>query len=99
MTFHVDSEIGKLRQVILHRPGLELSRLTPDNVENLLFDDILWAKRARHWSAGAAADDLATIAAPLPARGRRDVFMYMISGAKVRAPAAAMAMLEQLKGG
>jgi arginine deiminase len=47
MTFHVDSETGRLRQVILHRPGLELSRLTPDNVEGLLFDDILWLKRAR----------------------------------------------------
>jgi arginine deiminase len=47
MSFHVDSEVGRLRQVILHRPGLELSRLTPDNVRNLLFDDILWAKRAR----------------------------------------------------
>jgi arginine deiminase len=47
MTFHVDSETGRLRQVILHRPGLELSRLTPDNVRDLLFDDILWAKRAR----------------------------------------------------
>ena len=58
----------------------------------------LWAKRARDWAAGAAAGDLATIAAPLPAQGRRDVFIYMISGAKVRAPAAAMAMLEQLKG-
>jgi arginine deiminase len=47
MTYHVDSEIGRLRQVILHRPGLELGRLTPTNVESLLFDDILWAKRAR----------------------------------------------------
>jgi arginine deiminase len=47
MTFHVDSEVGRLRQVILHRPGVELSRLTPDNVRDLLFDDILWAKRAR----------------------------------------------------
>src|SRR3954453_17832595 len=47
MTFHVDSEVGRLRQVILHRPGVELSRLTPDNVRALLFDDILWAKRAR----------------------------------------------------
>jgi arginine deiminase len=47
MAFHVDSETGRLRQVILHRPGLELSRLTPDNVHGLLFDDILWAKRAR----------------------------------------------------
>jgi arginine deiminase len=47
MTLHVDSEVGKLRQVILHRPGLELTRLTPDNVHGLLFDDILWGKRAR----------------------------------------------------
>jgi arginine deiminase len=47
MTFHVDSEVGKLRQVIVHKPGLELSRLTPTNVEDLLFDDVLWAKRAR----------------------------------------------------
>ena len=47
MSFHVDSEIGRLRQVILHRPGLELSRLSPANVDELLFDDILWAKRAR----------------------------------------------------
>ncbi|MEU3514876.1 arginine deiminase [Streptomyces sp. NPDC006654] len=46
-TFHVDSEVGPLRQVILHRPGLELARLTPRNVDALLFDDILWAKRAR----------------------------------------------------
>lgn len=31
-TFHVDSEVGHLRQVILHRPGLELARLTPPGV-------------------------------------------------------------------
>ncbi|HEY5033089.1 MAG TPA: arginine deiminase, partial [Actinomycetes bacterium] len=47
MAFHVDSEVGQLRQVIVHRPGLELSRLTPSNVEDLLFDDVLWAQRAR----------------------------------------------------
>jgi arginine deiminase len=46
MSFHVDSEIGRLRQVILHRPGVELSRPIPDDVEALQFDDILWAKRA-----------------------------------------------------
>jgi arginine deiminase len=46
-TLRVDSETGRLRQVILHRPGLELSRLTPRNVDELLFDDILWAERAR----------------------------------------------------
>jgi arginine deiminase len=47
MALGVHSEVGKLRQVILHRPGLELSRLTPTNVGDLLFDDILWAARAR----------------------------------------------------
>lgn len=47
MRFHVDSEVGVLREVIVHRPGLELSRLTPDNVSGLLFDDIMWAERAR----------------------------------------------------
>ena len=31
----------------MHRPGLELSRLTPRNVTELLFDDVLWAQRAR----------------------------------------------------
>jgi arginine deiminase len=47
MSFHVDSEVGRLAQVVLHRPGLELSRLTPQNVDDLLFDDVMWAQRAR----------------------------------------------------
>ncbi|MFC4054899.1 arginine deiminase [Actinomadura syzygii] len=45
--FTVSSEVGRLRQVLLHRPGLELLRLTPDNKDDLLFDEVLWAKRAR----------------------------------------------------
>ena len=47
MSFAVHSEVGRLRQAILHRPGLELSRLTPRNVDELLFDDVLWAKQAK----------------------------------------------------
>ena len=48
MTVHsVASEVGRLREVIVHRPGLELTRLTPDNCRELLFDDVLWADRAR----------------------------------------------------
>jgi len=47
MTFKVGSEVGRLRQAIVHRPGLELSRLTPDNIESLLFDDVLWASKAK----------------------------------------------------
>ncbi len=46
-TWHVDSEVGRLRTVLLHRPGRELNRLTPANCDQLLFDDVLWAKRAR----------------------------------------------------
>ena len=47
MTFKVSSEIGQLRQAVVHRPGLELSRLTPDNIGDLLFDDVMWAKKAK----------------------------------------------------
>jgi arginine deiminase len=46
-TYRVDSEVGQLRQAIIHRPGLELSRLTPDNIEGLLFDDVMWASKAK----------------------------------------------------
>jgi arginine deiminase len=46
-SFRVDSEVGRLRQVILHRPGLELLRLTPGNKDRLLFDDVLWVNRAQ----------------------------------------------------
>jgi arginine deiminase len=45
--FHVDSEVGQLRQVVVHRPGLELKRLTPDNAADLLFDDVLWVSEAQ----------------------------------------------------
>ena len=37
---HVTSEIGKLKKVLLHRPGKELLNLTPDTLSSLLFDDI-----------------------------------------------------------
>jgi arginine deiminase len=47
MTFNVGSEIGQLREAIIHRPGLELSRLTPDNIGALLFDDVMWASKAQ----------------------------------------------------
>ncbi|BCG91004.1 arginine deiminase 1 [Mesorhizobium sp. 113-3-9] len=43
----VHSEVGRLREVMVHRPDLSLRRLTPDNCRSLLFDDVLWVKRAR----------------------------------------------------
>jgi arginine deiminase len=43
----VTSEVGRLRGVILHRPGAELQRLTPRNNDRLLFDGIPWVSRAQ----------------------------------------------------
>ncbi len=43
----VDSEVGALRTVLLHRPGAELSRLTPRNNDRLLFDGIPWVAGAQ----------------------------------------------------
>ena len=43
----VDSEVGPLRTVLLHRPGPELKRLTPRNNDQLLFDGIPWVDRAQ----------------------------------------------------
>ncbi len=44
---HNYSEIGKLNKVLLHRPGRELEKLTPNNFERLLFDDIPYLKVAQ----------------------------------------------------
>jgi arginine deiminase len=43
----VHSETGKLRQVVICRPGLAHRRLTPRNCEELLFDDVFWVKQAQ----------------------------------------------------
>src|ERR671921_206058 len=44
---YVDSEVGRLATVLLHRPGAELARLTPRNNDSLLFDGIPWVGRAQ----------------------------------------------------
>ena len=46
-THGADSEVGRLRTVMLHRPGGELKRLTPRNNDKLLFDGIPWVARAQ----------------------------------------------------
>jgi uncharacterized protein YecE (DUF72 family) len=56
-----------------------------------------WAKRAQTFAKGEVPDDLTCLADAPRGKGKRDVFIYMISGAKVRAPAAAMALIERLK--
>jgi arginine deiminase len=47
VTHYVDSEVGRLGTVMLHRPGPELARLTPRNNDSLLFDGIPWVGRAQ----------------------------------------------------
>ena len=40
------SEVGKLRTVMVHRPDLAHERLSPTNCHELLFDDVIWVRRA-----------------------------------------------------
>ena len=47
MPLGANSEVGRLRRVLVHRPGLEHTRLTPSNAEELLFDDVIWVARAK----------------------------------------------------
>ena len=46
-SLHIYSEIGKLKKVLLHEPGEELNNLTPNSLEELLFDDIPWLPLAK----------------------------------------------------
>jgi uncharacterized protein YecE (DUF72 family) len=56
----------------------------------------LWAERARQWAEGSAPEDLPRLAGK-PKRRIRDVFLYVIRGAKTRNPAAAMALNDRLR--
>jgi arginine deiminase len=47
MSIRVDSEIGRLRRVLVHRPGREIDWMVPAMMESLLFDDILDGDEAR----------------------------------------------------
>src|SRR5947209_14437346 len=47
MPVRVDSEIGRLRRVLVHRPGREIDWMVPAMMESLLFDDILDGDEAR----------------------------------------------------
>ena len=45
--YGVHSEVGRLRKVLVCRPGLAHRRLTPSNASDLLFDDVLWVTMAQ----------------------------------------------------
>lgn len=59
-----------------------------------------WAARAKQWAQGGAPEDLPCVDAPSPPKKQaRDVFVYFIHEGKLRAPAAAMALIEKLTAG
>ena len=55
-----------------------------------------WAATAKGWEAGGAPEGLAPLSPAAGEGGARDVFVFMINGAKVRAPAAAQALMSRL---
>ena len=83
----VDSEVGVLRRVVLHRPDAELKRLTPSNKDALLFDDVLWVKRARQ-EHDAFADALAE-------RGVEVLYLHELLAAALDVPAARATVLDR----
>jgi arginine deiminase len=84
---YVGSEVGVLRRVILHRPDLELRRLTPSNKDELLFDDVLWVKRARQ-EHDAFADALA-------GRGIEVLYLHELLGEALELTDARGTVLDQ----
>jgi arginine deiminase len=84
---YVGSETGTLRRVILHRPDLELKRLTPRNKDALLFDDVLWVRRARQ-EHDAFADALAD-------RGVEVLYLESLLADVLAVPAVRERALEQ----
>jgi len=57
--FGVHSEIGKLRRVLVCKPGLAMDRLTPTNRNALLFDEVPWTAQAKRDHAAFVADMVA----------------------------------------
>lgn len=55
-----------------------------------------WARRLETWAAGGEPDDLPRVTTTPPEAKQRDVFAYVIHEGKVRAPAAAMALIERI---
>ncbi len=77
---------------------MRLQRTEEEHDTGYARDDLdRWAARARSFAGGGAPDDLVRFHPKPAAKKKRDVFVYMIAGAKVRAPAAAMALIERVK--
>jgi len=56
-----------------------------------------WATIAKQWNAGKLPDDADHLTSPVPLVSDREVYMFIISGAKIRAPAAAQELMQRIK--
>jgi arginine deiminase len=86
-TLGVYSEVGKLRKVLVHRPDLSLKRLTPSNCEELLFDGVLWVKKAR-WEHDMFVDHMRS-------RGIEVVIVQDLLAETMKVPEARKWLLER----
>ncbi|PZQ17044.1 MAG: DUF72 domain-containing protein [Ancylobacter novellus] len=77
---------------------LRLERSREDIETGYSADDLdRWAARLKTYAAGGVPEDLPTLKGDAPEKTPRDVYCFLISGAKVRNPAGAMALIERLK--
>lgn len=85
--YGVHSEVGRLRKVLVCRPGLAHHRLTPSNSDELLFDDVLWVDRA--------IEDHAAFTAELTARGVDVVELHDVLAQTMAIPSARAWLLDR----
>lgn len=87
LSLGVHSETGRLRQVIVCRPGLAHRRLTPANCHDLLFDDVLWVKQAQQ--------DHAVFVSLMQARGIEVLDLHDLLAQSLEIKAARQWLLDQ----
>lgn len=86
-SYRVDSEVGRLRKVLVCAPGLAHERLTPTNCDDLLFDDVLWVDKA--------TSDHATFMASLGERGVDVVELHHVLAETMAMPRARAWLLDR----
>lgn len=84
---HNTSEIGKLKKVLLHRPGRELENLMPEHLERLLFEDIPYLR--------AAQEDHDAFARCLEDHGAEVVYLSDLAAEAIEDPEVRKEMVEQ----
>ncbi|MBA1334813.1 MAG: Arginine deiminase [Firmicutes bacterium] len=84
----INSEIGKLKAVLLHKPGNELERLTPEYLAEMLFDDIPWLKKMEEEHDGFAK--------ALRDRGVQVYYVEELLGEVLQKPEAKSRMIKEV---